>query len=108
MKYYKYKKKEQLDYMYFKYTYMNLTPKLYSTEQELSQEDFDFTHYISGSDQIWNVNCLDSDDAMFLSFVKKGKKIAKLAKNTKVTRLQKHVKYANGYYWDKVNYQMER
>lgn len=43
---------------------------------DLSNEDFQYDIYLSGSDQIWNTSCLDFDWAYFLPFVKRGKKIA--------------------------------
>lgn len=48
----------------------------YNTEEELAKANFDYDYYISGSDQIWNPICTDFSWAYFLSFVKKGKKIA--------------------------------
>lgn len=53
-----------------------LTPKEYSTIDELGTANFDFDYYISGSDQIWNKLCFDFDWAYFLPFVNNGKRIA--------------------------------
>lgn len=50
--------------------------KEYNSFEELCDENFDFDYYISGSDQLWNLNARDFDWANFLEFVKKGKKIS--------------------------------
>ena len=44
--------------------------------EELKQEDFKYDYYISGSDQLWNLQAKDFDWANYLEFVKKGKKIS--------------------------------
>lgn len=64
------------DYARFKDNNLCLSKKQYSTLQELEREDFPYDTYIAGSDQVWNINAQDFDDAYFLPFVKKGKKIA--------------------------------
>lgn len=54
-----------------------LTDRTYTTLDELEQDtELDFDYFISGSDQIWNISCIDFDWAYFLPFVKKGKRIA--------------------------------
>lgn len=50
--------------------------KEYSNYEELMNEKFDFDYYISGSDQLWNLNARDFDWANYLEFVKNGKKIS--------------------------------
>lgn len=55
---------------------LKLSSKEYNTLKELENEDFKYDYYISGSDQIWNVQCADFNYAYFLPFVKKGKRIA--------------------------------
>lgn len=50
--------------------------KEYSTYDELMKENFDYDYYISGSDQLWNLNARDFDWANYLEFVKNGKKIS--------------------------------
>ena len=57
-------------------TNFNLTREEYISEKELSTSDLNFDYWICGSDQIWNLECLDFDWSYFLSFVKSGKKIA--------------------------------
>ncbi|MCS3200180.1 hypothetical protein [Candidatus Bacteroides intestinigallinarum] len=55
-----------------------MTDKEYYDNESLCNEDFDFDVYITGSDQVWNINCVDADDAYFLNFVKQGKKLLML------------------------------
>ena len=69
-------KKENFDYKSFQSKYFVMTEKEYYDNESLCNEDFDFDVYITGSDQVWNINCVDADDAYFLNFVKQGKKIA--------------------------------
>lgn len=54
---------------------LNLT-KEYITLEELKQENFNFDYYISGSDQLWNLNAIDFDWAYYLEFVKSKNKIS--------------------------------
>lgn len=54
---------------------LNIT-KEYSSLEELKNEDFNYDYYISGSDQLWNLNAQDFDWTYYLDFVKKGKKIS--------------------------------
>ncbi len=44
--------------------------------EELKKAEFDYDYYVAGSDQIWNPLPIDFDWAYFLTFVKRGKKIA--------------------------------
>lgn len=60
-------------YEIFKNTNFNLT-KPYSKKKELSDEDY--TTVVAGSDQIWNITIEDGDDAYFLPWVKKARKVA--------------------------------
>lgn len=61
----------------FKRSNFNLTKHNYTRIEELSNdEELVFDAVITGSDQVWNITIEDSDDAYFLSWVKKGKKIA--------------------------------
>ena len=50
--------------------------KEYNNYEELVKEKFDFDYYISGSDQLWNLNARDFDWSNYLEFVKNGKKIS--------------------------------
>lgn len=55
---------------------LNLGNKRFKSLEELRNAEFDYEYFISGSDQIWNFTPVDADDAYFLPFVKRGKKIA--------------------------------
>lgn len=63
------------NFMYekFKNSFFNLSRK-YKNISELSDDDYDFV--VAGSDQIWNITIPDYDDAYFLPWVHKAKKIA--------------------------------
>lgn len=50
--------------------------KEYNSYEELMNENFDYDYYISGSDQLWNLNARDFDWSNYLEFVKKGKRIS--------------------------------
>lgn len=52
------------------------SPREYESLEQLQAADLDYTHYISGSDQIWNTAPNDANMAYFLPFVKHGKRIA--------------------------------
>lgn len=56
--------------------YNNFTKHRYCNFDELYAKDLDYTHYIVGSDQVWNFEYPFPLDPYFLSFVKNGKKIA--------------------------------
>lgn len=60
-------------YEEFKNKYFKLT-KDYDNINEL--DDSSYSTVVSGSDQIWNVTIADADDAYFLPWVKKAKKVA--------------------------------
>lgn len=54
---------------------LNLTKK-YKTLDDIKKYELEYDYYISGSDQIWNLNAHDFDWANLLEFVQKGKKIS--------------------------------
>lgn len=54
--------------------YFELSKGKFSLIDELSEENY--STIIAGSDQIWNITIDDADDAYFLPWVKKAKKIA--------------------------------
>lgn len=56
--------------------YNCFTKHRYRNFDELYVSDLGYTHYIVGSDQVWNFEYPFPLDPYFLSFVKKGKKIA--------------------------------
>lgn len=67
-------KKNNLSYEYFMNMNMILSSK-YSLDMKQLCED-EYYAVIAGSDQIWNITIDDADDAYFLNWVKKAKKIA--------------------------------
>lgn len=89
--YYSLLKRQSEFYVSFLSQYLHLTEKEYRSDEELKNEPFDFTHYVTGSDQVWNICCKDADTAYYLDFVKEGKKIA-LAVSTGATILKKVAK----------------
>lgn len=48
----------------------------YTSFEQLEQANLPYTHYVSGSDQIWNTVPNDANMAYFLPFVKNAKRIA--------------------------------
>lgn len=58
-------------YETFKEKYFNLTDLEYLDANELVGIEDEFDIIITGSDQVWNVKCLDADDAYYLNFVSK-------------------------------------
>lgn len=74
-----YEKKDRLvrkeKFEYFINNILQVT-KEYSSLEELKKESWDYEYFISGSDQLWNLNAKDFDWANFLEFVNKGKKIS--------------------------------
>ncbi len=88
-------------YEEFKNTYFKLSNKQTHSIKELTDNEYDII--ISGSDQIWNITIVDGDDAYFLPWVKKAKKIAyapsfgakKIQDNT--TDIDKYKNYLNSY-----------
>lgn len=58
----------------FRETYIPMTQKLYSNNDELRQDPGEYDVYISGSDQIWNPKLFVFDYSYFLDFVPEGKK----------------------------------
>lgn len=76
VKYYHILKRQYQFYEDFIIKRLHLSPQKYNSNKELQKADLDYTHYIAGSDQVWNIVCPDADTAYYLDFVKKGKKIA--------------------------------
>lgn len=61
-------------YENFKNKYFVLSPESYTNINELTDKRYDVV--ITGSDQVWNITIEDGDDAYFLPWVKKAKRIA--------------------------------
>ncbi|MBU5487102.1 polysaccharide pyruvyl transferase family protein [Clostridium sp. MSJ-8] len=55
---------------------MSLSKKCYKTLEELDEAENEYDIFVSGSDQIWNVDAWDYNDAYFLSFVNNKPKIS--------------------------------
>lgn len=64
------------DFENFLKNYLKTTHQEYETTDELIGIDKDFDILVCGSDQIWNINCLDFDDAYYLAFATDIPKIA--------------------------------
>lgn len=76
------------------------SPKEYSTLEQLYNENFPYTHFISGSDQIWNTAPNDANMAYFLPFVKNAKRIAytpSFGQLGNIKRQEEIKKYLNDY-----------
>ena len=92
-------KKVYQSYEIFMRKTFKLSQNNYSNLEELNENDLKYDMYVCGSDQIWNITISDGDDAYFLPFVKKHKKIAYApsfgAKNINVyaTNIEKYKNY---------------
>lgn len=69
-------KRQSSFYYSFLKDHLTLSAKSYFSNHDLQCAKFNYTHYVCGSDQVWNTRCPDADDSYFLNFVKFGKKIA--------------------------------
>lgn len=69
-------RKSQIDFQEFIDKYLIVSGVQFSENAELKEIDGKYDFYICGSDQVWNTSASDFDDAYFLNFVTKGKKIA--------------------------------
>ena len=76
IQYYSILKRQHASYENFIANKLRLSNRAYNSNEELQNAHFDYTHYITGSDQVWNIACPDADTAYYLDFVKEGKKIA--------------------------------
>ena len=72
----------------FMQQYMNLSPDIYHTLEDVEKAGLQYDYYITGSDQIWNPICWDFDWVYFLPFVEKGKKIAEILQTCLVEELK--------------------
>lgn len=94
-------KENNLKYEDFINNYFYLSEKKYSTMDELDEHNY--STIIAGSDQIWNITIDDADDAYFLPWVKKARKIAYApsfgAKNIMeyTKNIEKYKSYLNGF-----------
>lgn len=68
-KYVKELRKKEIYYEEFINNKLQITRE-YNKLEELEKANFDFDYYIAGSDQTWNIRCVDFDWAFYLEFVK--------------------------------------
>lgn len=93
--------REYSDFEAFIDNNLNMTSRQYKTEKELYELNDEYDIFIAGSDQIWNIKCVDADDAYFLGFVKNKRKIAYAPSfgaqdiNVCTNNPQKYAKYLN-------------
>lgn len=66
---YKQMKRQYCAYDKFAQKYFNLSDKKYNTSAELKMAESEYDAFIAGSDQVWNIKCMDADDAYYLDFV---------------------------------------
>ena len=89
-------RKQMKAYESFSKKYFVLSDRSYETTEELNHLNGKYDKYITGSDQVWNICCMDADDAYYLSFVKEGKKYAYAvsfgANNSFVSQAGEHYK----------------
>lgn len=57
-------------YNAFSNRYLRLSSNFYGSEEELAPIEENYQAIIAGSDQIWNIRCMDADDAYYLKFAK--------------------------------------
>ncbi|MEH7526135.1 polysaccharide pyruvyl transferase family protein, partial [Bacillus sp. JJ1503] len=55
---------------------LKLSDGFFETSKDLEKIADNYDILVSGSDQIWNINCYDADDAYFLNFTNNVKKVA--------------------------------
>ena len=68
--------KQRKAYMNFSEKYFKLSKHSYSVNQELTETNNLYDKFITGSDQVWNISCMDADDAYYLNFVEGKRKYA--------------------------------
>ena len=69
-------KKRKIRYERFRRERMTLSDETYARGLELSTSEPGYDAYITGSDQVWNMDILDHDRAFFLHFAGEAKRIA--------------------------------
>lgn len=69
-------KRQILAYESFRDKYLKLSSDSFSNCGELVCLNDQYDKFITGSDQVWNIKCLDADDAYYLSFADDDKKYA--------------------------------
>ena len=76
MKYLQSIKIQKLGYQRFRDNFLNITPGVYHTIEDVSKIVDNYDILITGSDQVWNVYMSDYCDAFYLPWKTKAKKIA--------------------------------
>jgi len=56
------------DFEKFKHRYLKLSDHNYIFSKEIDELEFEYDYIFLGSDQIWNVNCIDFTDVYFADF----------------------------------------
>lgn len=74
--FYKKIKNHNADYIAFLKNNLLLSKEQYNSIGDLEKMQLDYDIYITGSDQVWNIKAQDFDDAYFLPFINRGKKLA--------------------------------
>lgn len=69
-------KRMEHDYALFQKEYLKIGKDFYKENAELKAINGKYNCFICGSDQVWNTRAVDADDAYYLNFVTKGRKIA--------------------------------
>ena len=64
------------DFVALQHNALRLTPRFYETVEQLEELNGRYDVFVSGSDQIWNMDAWDYSDAYLLSFVHEGRKIS--------------------------------
>ncbi|MBT1173169.1 polysaccharide pyruvyl transferase family protein [Bifidobacterium sp. MA2] len=62
-------KQQAVSYEAFEHKYFRLSSKTYASNKELDVTNNEYSKFITGSDQVWNIRCMDADDAYYLNFV---------------------------------------
>ena len=60
----------------FSKKYFRLTSESYNDSSKLKELEKKYDAFVTGSDQVWNIKCIDADDAYFLNFVEDKPKYA--------------------------------
>lgn len=68
--------RQKRDYSHFRKQYLNMTEKIYRNVNDLKSIDNKYDVIITGSDQVWNIYMNDYDDAFFIPWKTKSRKIA--------------------------------
>lgn len=67
---------QRKSYEEFSSKYFKLSKQHFTENAELEKIDGYYEKIITGSDQVWNICCMDADDAYFLNFASKSKRYA--------------------------------